>query len=81
VNACKVLKSSSVLPYILETNPHTFCDFRELKNQMRIRIACGLDSLSRAGFRKNNRAALRAVKAILYFIVLFIIYNILIYII
>jgi len=34
------------LPYILESNPHTFYSFRGLKNQMRIRIACGLDSRS-----------------------------------
>ena len=34
------------LPYILESNPHRFYSFRGLKNQMRIRIACGLDSLS-----------------------------------
>jgi len=34
------------LPYNLETNPHPFYSFRGLKNQMRIRIACGLDSRS-----------------------------------
>ena len=34
------------LPYILESNPHHFYSFRGLKNQMRIRIACGLDSWS-----------------------------------
>ena len=45
------------LPYILESNPHPFYAFRGLKNQMRIRIACGLDSRSRAGFWKNDRAA------------------------
>jgi hypothetical protein len=38
------------LPYILESNAHPFCSFRGLKNQMRIRFACGLDSRSRAGF-------------------------------
>jgi hypothetical protein len=32
------------MPYILQSNPHTFYSFRGLKNQMRIRIACGLDS-------------------------------------
>jgi len=31
---------------------------------MQIRIACGLDSRSRAGFWKNDRAATRAVRAI-----------------
>jgi len=31
---------------------------------MRIRIACGLDSPSRAGFWKNDRAAVRAVRTI-----------------
>jgi hypothetical protein len=29
----------SDIPYILESNPHPFCSFRGLKNQMRIRIA------------------------------------------
>ena len=43
----------SYVPYILEYNPHPFYSFRGLKNQMRIRIACGLDSLSRAGFWKK----------------------------
>jgi hypothetical protein len=40
------------LPYILESNPHHFYSFRGLKNQMGIRIECGLDSRSRAGFWK-----------------------------
>jgi len=31
---------------------------------MRIRIACGLDSRTRAGFWKNDRAAVRAVRTI-----------------
>ena len=52
------------LPYILESNPHPFYSFRGLKNQMRIRNACGLDSRSRAGFWKNDRAAVRAVRTI-----------------
>jgi len=34
------------VPYIIESNPHSFYSFRGLKNQMRIRIACGLDSRS-----------------------------------
>ena len=34
------------VPYILESNPHPFYSFRGLKNRMRIRIACGLDSRS-----------------------------------
>ena len=34
------------LPCILESNPHPFYSFRGLKNQMRIRIARGLDSRS-----------------------------------
>jgi len=66
--------------YILESNPHTVYSFRGLKNQMRIRIACGLDSRSWAGFWKNDRAAVRAVRTIQYnnllFYLLFIIYNI-----
>ena len=52
------------VPYILESNPHPFYSFRGLKNQMRIRMACGLDSRSRAGFWKNDRAAVRAVRTI-----------------
>ena len=49
------------IPYILESNPHPFYSFRGLKNQMQIRIACGLDLRSRAGFWKKGRAAVRAV--------------------
>ena len=52
------------LPYILESNPHPFYSFRGLKNQMRIRIPCGLYSRSRAGFWKNDTAAVRAVRTI-----------------
>jgi hypothetical protein len=54
------------LSYILESNPHPFYSFIERKNQMRIRIACGLDWRSRAGFWKNDRAAVRAVRTIQY---------------
>ena len=61
------------ISYILESNPHPFYSFRGLKNQIRIRIACGLDSRSRAGFWKNDRAAVRAVRIIQYFFILFII--------
>ena len=68
------------VPYILESNPHPFYSFRGLKNQMRIRIVCGLDSRSWAGFWKNDRTAVRAVRTIQYnnllFYLLFIIYNI-----
>jgi hypothetical protein len=42
------------IPYILESNPHLFYSLRGIKNQMRIRFACGLDSRSRAGFLKND---------------------------
>ena len=52
------------IPYILESNPHAFYSFRGLKNQTRIRIACGLDSRSRAEFWKNDRAAVRAKRTI-----------------
>jgi hypothetical protein len=45
----------------LESNPHPFYSFRGLKNQMRIRIACRLDSQSRAGFWKNYTAAVCAI--------------------
>jgi len=68
------------LPYILESNPHSFYSFRGPKNQMRIRIACGLDSRLCAGFWKNDRAAVRAVRTKQYnnllFYLLFIIYYI-----
>jgi len=59
-------------PYILESNPHPFYSFRGLKNQMRITVACGLDSRSRAGFWKNDAAAVRAVRTIKYNIYYFI---------
>ena len=52
------------IPYILESNPRPFYSFRGLKIQMRIRIACGLDSRSRAGFWKNDRAAVRSMRTI-----------------
>jgi hypothetical protein len=68
------------VPYILESNLHPFYSFRGLKNQLRIRIECGLDSRSRAGFWKNYRAGVRAVRTVQLFIILFIIlYNILKY--
>jgi hypothetical protein len=45
--------------YILESNPHPFCSFRGLKNQMRIRIAVESGILekrySRCTCRKNNK--------------------------
>jgi hypothetical protein len=64
-----------LIPYILESNPHHFYTFRGLK------IRCGLDSRSRAGFWKNDdRAGVRALRTIQLFIILFIIsYNILKY--
>ena len=75
-----VLHITLYVPYILESNPHRFYNFRGQKNQMRIRIACGLDSRSWAGFWKNYRAAVRAVRTIQYnnllFYLLFIIYYI-----
>jgi hypothetical protein len=52
--------------YILDSNPHPFYSFRGLKNQMWITIACGLDSRSRAGFWKNDGAAVHAVRTIQY---------------
>jgi len=62
VNIVVLIKTE--VPYILESNPHPLYSFRGLKNQMRIRIACGLDSRSRAAFWKNDRAAVRAVRTI-----------------
>jgi hypothetical protein len=61
------------IPYILESNPHPFYSFGGLKNQMWIRIKCGLDSRSRAGFWKNDRAGVSAVRTIHLIIILFII--------
>jgi len=65
------------IPCILESNPHPLYSFRGLKNQMRIRIACGLDLRPLAGFWKNDRAV-RAVRKIKYnsllFYLLFIIF-------
>jgi len=52
------------IAHILESNLHPFYSFRGLKNQMLIRIACGLDSRSRAGFWKNDTAAVHAVRTI-----------------
>jgi hypothetical protein len=47
---------------------------------MRIRISCGLDSPSRAGFWKNDRAAVRTVRKIqynnlLFYLLFIILYN------
>jgi len=78
VTTC-VSASVSYIPYILESNPHPFYSFRGLKNQMRITIACGLDSRSRAEFCKNDGAAVRAVRTtqynnLLFYLLLIIIY-------
>ena len=66
-------------PYILEFNPHPFYSFRRPKNQIRIRIAYGLDSPSLAGFWKKYRATARAVKKIkhnlLFYLLFIILYN------
>jgi hypothetical protein len=59
-------KIKGILLYILESNPHPFYSFRGLKNQMRIITACGLDSRLRAGFWKNERAAVSAIRTIQY---------------
>jgi len=49
---------------IPESKPHPFYSFKGPKNQMLIRIACGLDAWSWAGFWKNDRAAVRAIRTI-----------------
>jgi len=67
------------LPYILKSNPHPFYSFRGLKNQIRITVACGLDSRSRAGFWKNDGATVRAVRTIQYNNLLFYLLLIIIY--
>ena len=62
------------IQYILESNPRLFLQFQRAK------IWSGLDSRCWAGFWKNDRAAVRAVRAIQYnnllFYVLFVIYYI-----
>ena len=57
-------RRAAEIPCILESNPHPFYSFRGQKYQMQIRIACGLDLRSRAGFWKTVRAAVRAVRTI-----------------
>jgi hypothetical protein len=47
-----------IIPYILESNPHPFYSFGGLK------IRCRLDLRQRAGFWKNDRATVRAVRTI-----------------
>jgi len=71
-----------VLPYILESNPHPFYSFRGLKNHIWIWMACGLDSRLWAGFWKNDRAAVYAIRTIqynnlLFYLLFIILYNIL----
>ena len=81
VHVNKLAKGQILLriPYTLESNPHPFYSFRGLKNQMRIRNACGLDSRSSAGFWKNYRAAVRAVRTIQYNNLLFYLLFIILY--
>jgi hypothetical protein len=67
------------VPYILESNPHPFYSFRGLKNQMRFTVACGLDLRSRAGFWKNDGAALHAGRTIQHSNLLFYLLHIIIY--
>ena len=66
---------SGDIPYILESNLHPFYSFRGLKNQMRIRIACGLDSRSRAGFWKNDsRCMCHKNNTIIYYFIYYLYY-------
>jgi hypothetical protein len=67
------------VPFVLKSNPHPFYSFRGLENQLRITIACGLDSRSRAGFWKNDGAAVRAVRTVQYNNLLFYLLLIIIY--
>ena len=62
-------------PYILESNPRPFYSCRGLKNQMRITIVYRLDLQSRAGFWKNDGAAVRAVRTVQYNNLLFYLLN------
>jgi hypothetical protein len=59
------------IPYILKSNPHPFYSFRGLKFQMQVTITYGIDSRSRVGFWKNDRAVVRAVRTIQYSNLLF----------
>jgi len=68
-----------LIPYILKSNPHPFYSFRWLKNQTRITIMCGLYSRSRAGFWKNDAAAVRAIRTMQYNNLLFYLSLIIIY--
>jgi len=44
ISVCEREENYIYTRYILESNPHPFYSFRGLKNQMRIRIAYGLES-------------------------------------
>ena len=81
LRSSKQCNRSYEIPYILESNLHPFYSFSGPKNQMWIRIACGLDLRSWAGFWKNDRAAVRVVRTIqhnnLLFYLFIILYNIL----
>jgi len=72
-----------LLLYILESNSHPFYSFRGLKNHMRIRIVCGLDSRSWAGFWKNDtsRCTCRKNNTIIYYFIYYLKYYIIYYII
>jgi len=66
IDTLKALVYLEKIPYILESNLHRFYSFRGLTNQMRITVVCRLDLRSRAGFWKNNRAAVHAVRTTQY---------------
>ena len=68
------IRTLELIPYILECNPHPFYSFRGLQNRMRIRIVYGLDLQSWAGFWKNDRATVCAVRTIQYNNLIFIIF-------
>jgi hypothetical protein len=67
------------IPHILESNPHTFYSFKELKKQMWITITCGLNSRSRAGFWKNDGTTIHVVRTIQYNNLLFYLLLIILY--
>ena len=82
INGLLFSGNTNNVPFILKSNPHTFYSFRGLKHQKWIRIACGLDPRSWAGFWKNGRAAVCAIRAIkyndlLFYLLFIILYNIL----
>jgi hypothetical protein len=58
--------SGSCMSYNPKSSPYHVYHLRGLKNQMRIRITCGLNWWLRAGFWKNDRATVHALRTVQY---------------